>query len=911
MAIIATLASQPVYSAIMQGMNQNFAVQGCAVVAPERLSDRLMSVRVLGLDESTSGTQVVLAYVVEVTKPWFASARILDAIRETIEQEYPKLTPGERLVDQFEGLLKSLNIRLNRLSEDGETDWIGNFNALILVIAGDELHFSQSGYCPTYILQNNRIRQITDSHEAERDNHPLKTFSNLASGTLQENDTILLANPELYREISLDALRRILQNYSPYKSCDTIAKELKKEKNPAVAVVILKSLSQQPPVKGAPEPTEVRLEDILQGNWTRIKKRLRPLMHATKDAARTFGQASVEAAKQTRTVVKDKVAPSAGALLQKSTEHLKQVTDKIAATDAETAAEPESSSAPAEEETLPDSVALTDPAVAQENASGESETDAEPVVPPLAVSESVESVVEIIPPRDQRESTALNGQPDVSLDEESTEASSPSPAAGDTATDATEETAADHDTDKTATAEKGESGLVTDEVEEIEPIVPRDELILDTGLAEELSRAPKPADPVRPASADWQSRLRTVPRRYLMPLVGRIILWLQPPKHRRFAALALAVLLIAASGVIVKNRREPAILPASASQNTQLLSQASTLKDEIVTAIDLKQDIEASRKIEEVNRILDSLQDLTADQKKEADTIWSAVQQQTDLITKTIRFTEPVATVSFSSEVNGFIAGLPYFYGYSTNGSSLMRTGFGDPAQTQAETSLGNSADAVISLTKSTSNTETAFALTRMNKVFRVTQSEGATRLVPVSPQSDSGSFEVGYTIGTFNGNLYILDGKTGLLWRYGATDNGFAKGVSIIDINTYDIKKSVSMAIDGSIYLLKQDGSALKFLNGRQQDFSLRDVPNLQSKMIQPLQILTDENMRNIYVLDGGKTSGRHSTSRILEFDKNGVFLRQFGFPPTFTKVQAFDINPHDKKIWVLNGSEISEFSF
>ncbi|MCC2631999.1 MAG: hypothetical protein K0S20_698 [Patescibacteria group bacterium] len=212
-------------------MNPLFAIDYCRIVAPERLSDRFLASGIIQSPASEeSPSSVFLAYVFEITKPWFSSSQVLPSLLEQLNAGYESLKPDKTLGDSFEALLKNINERLNAISESGETDWIGNFNGLIMVMGGDELHFSQTGRCPAYLLQNNRIRQITDESGQEREPHPLKTFSNLASGVLHENDYILLSNHELYNEISLDALRRVINNNTPAASCQSITKELKRRK---------------------------------------------------------------------------------------------------------------------------------------------------------------------------------------------------------------------------------------------------------------------------------------------------------------------------------------------------------------------------------------------------------------------------------------------------------------------------------------------------------------------------------------------------------------------------------------------------------------------------------------------------------------------------------------------------------
>ncbi|MEI8004211.1 MAG: hypothetical protein WCG94_07720, partial [Methanothrix sp.] len=222
----------------MTVMSPSIGADLCQITAPEKLAQQFMASGVLGGDSTNLKERPVLAYIFEVLRPWLPSSELLPSLAKVLEDAYAKLDPETALDDQLEEILRLVNQQLNAISESGETDWIGNLNGLIVLIGDGDLHFSQTGHLPAFLLQNNRIRQITDDTAHEADPHPLKTFAALASGSLQVGDYLLAANQELYNEISLDALRRIMNTASPYLASLSIAKELKRANNPAVSSLI-------------------------------------------------------------------------------------------------------------------------------------------------------------------------------------------------------------------------------------------------------------------------------------------------------------------------------------------------------------------------------------------------------------------------------------------------------------------------------------------------------------------------------------------------------------------------------------------------------------------------------------------------------------------------------------------------
>lgn len=789
-------------------MNPTLAVEYCRIVAPEKLPDRFLVSGVIQNPETTGSlADVFVAYVFEVNKPWFPSSKIFPTLIQTLEAQAPGLTSGKELADQFEGLLKELNQQLNAISEQGETDWIGNLNGLIMVLGGDELHFSQTGHCPAYILQNNRIRQITDDSNGDHEPHPLKTFTNLASGTLHEGDYVLLSNQELYHEISLDALRRVMNNNSPAAACASIVRELKKERTLTVSSIIIRtpSQAQAETALSEPEPLEIVLEEEMQSPFKKFQKRLAPIIARGKEQSAVIGRTSLEAAKKASSTVKEKAAPVAATLIEKGAQRASAVKNKVA-----------------------------------------SKVEAEPL-----------AVVEIIEPQSKKAEKEPNPEPAKAEKEEAV-----------------------------ATEDEKEFFPEEPEEENSPSIIPADELALSSSVV-----IPKK----KKAKADTS-------------LKERFTILIATPQRKKLAALSLALVLIVLTGLTAFYRHNPSNLTPTANQNEESLKTAQDLLQKATTARELKQDIEAARELEEGQRLLNSLSGLSDNQKKQADELWDTYNLQADSLTNTTRLAEATATYTFSGAAQHMISALPYFYGTTGNTPSLLRIGKGDPAVTAATIDLPDSTDATIAAVHSSEADTSGYVLTRKNNVYRLTQSGSTSSLRPIT--LSSGDFAPGDAIGTYNGNVYILDGKTGLLWKYAFTGTAYSKGTSIIDSTKYDIKKGVSLAIDGSIYVLKSDGSVLKFTSGEQDPFAFSNQPSLYKELVQPLQIATNESTQSIYLLDGGITSGRHSTARVLEFTKEGSFVRQYALPKDFLQVRSFEVDPKEGKLWVLNDKTVSEFN-
>ena len=152
-----------------------------------------------------------------------------------------------------------------------------------------------------------------------------------------------------------------------------------------------------------------------------------------------------------------------------------------------------------------------------------------------------------------------------------------------------------------------------------------------------------------------------------------------------------------------------------------------------------------------------------------------------------------------------------------------------------------------------------------------------------------------------------MLDSSTGLLWKYPASGDSYGKGTNQVNIDTVDLKNSASLAIDGYVYVLKKDGTAIKLLKGiREQNFNLQTLPG-GDKIAKPLKIMTGQNITDLYILDGG-TKDRQN-ARVIEFDKNGAYIKQYKLPDKLDQVKDAIIKPTEKKLWVLSSSTIFEF--
>lgn len=152
---------------------------------------------------------------------------------------------------------------------------------------------------------------------------------------------------------------------------------------------------------------------------------------------------------------------------------------------------------------------------------------------------------------------------------------------------------------------------------------------------------------------------------------------------------------------------------------------------------------------------------------------------------------------------------------------------------------------------------------------------------------------------GIFGTHLYFLEPE------YNQIDKYTIQSETLERVGNYlkrgEVKNSLSLTIDGAIYVLKADGTVVKFSRGEKQDFKLSEIPKPNNTIEQPLQIDTDESIASIFIADA-------KVPRILEFDKTGKYLHQYILPTDKGELKSVFYQFKGRKAWVVLGDGVYE---
>jgi hypothetical protein len=163
---------------------------------------------------------------------------------------------------------------------------------------------------------------------------------------------------------------------------------------------------------------------------------------------------------------------------------------------------------------------------------------------------------------------------------------------------------------------------------------------------------------------------------------------------------------------------------------------------------------------------------------------------------------------------------------------------------------------------------------------------------------SDAATWGELRAIAGFGGNVYLLDSRNSQIHKYTPTETGYTEQAVPYFPETSQprLSRAVDMAIDGDVWILNDNGTVQRFRGGAPVDFSLE---SLTTPLKDPVAIYTRAEVDSLYVADAGN-------QRIVEFDKNGKFVRQFKpyseKGEVFRELQDFTVNETKRKMYFTN---------
>jgi hypothetical protein len=184
-------------------------------------------------------------------------------------------------------------------------------------------------------------------------------------------------------------------------------------------------------------------------------------------------------------------------------------------------------------------------------------------------------------------------------------------------------------------------------------------------------------------------------------------------------------------------------------------------------------------------------------------------------------------------------------------------------------------------------NSEFAFVLTNSG-VLRVNLKNG----------TENELFELDsarQAVEIYGSNIYLLNSSDNMVEKY--APSAYAATDYLTESLT---KRANGLSIDGSVFVLYEDGTIEKFTRGAKDSFALSA---LQGKIGKKSYLYTEEDFTNVYILDTGN-------QRLLAVSQTGEVKQEFSWD-IFKNANDFAVDEKNKIIYISTPQDIYSFTF
>jgi hypothetical protein len=366
-----------------------------------------------------------------------------------------------------------------------------------------------------------------------------------------------------------------------------------------------------------------------------------------------------------------------------------------------------------------------------------------------------------------------------------------------------------------------------------------------------------------------------------------------PRRSKKFLVIFLIFsLLFLQSLVYLGQKREE---EKDASAYNQIFEQIEKKRNEADASIIYNNEGKARALLFETQGLLDQLPQNTRKRKKTFKNLSEEIQAQIEKLRHVVNIPDPLLIVNLASvaqentkiEIGGIINMGKDIYAFSQE-NNLYKINLDKREITDLNVSKNN-----ISPLKFGVPLEENSLLFYTGNQGLVKFDSNANSLKPLEFPLDLNS-EI-KDIGLYNNRLYSLDIKNNQIYRYSKTNNGYSNRSIWLKERGADLTNGISLAINGSLYLLKSNGEIYKFNSGYKRTF---ESGNIDPVLKNPKKIGTQIDSNYLYVLDP-------PNKRLVVIDKEGGLKTQY-YSDRFDDLKDLVIIEEEKKIYLLNGTEI-----
>jgi hypothetical protein len=211
---------------------------------------------------------------------------------------------------------------------------------------------------------------------------------------------------------------------------------------------------------------------------------------------------------------------------------------------------------------------------------------------------------------------------------------------------------------------------------------------------------------------------------------------------------------------------------------------------------------------------------------------------------------------------------------------------------TPAEKKISQIIDSEQSLTMAANDEAQSYFLARNNKLFQLSENQFSEMTI---------TFEQTPTaLQVYNSNLYALNKSKQQIVKYSPiTATSFSAPISwITELNNANLTTATSLTIDGSIYVLNNNGAINKFHAGAFESFK---NPTIQPVVTSATKVITAPDINFLYIFEP-------KTKRLIVLNKSGALVKQLLFE-SLQQTTDIEISADGKTGYVLSGDKVYEF--
>ncbi|MBU1016082.1 hypothetical protein KJ657_03255 [Patescibacteria group bacterium] len=162
---------------------------------------------------------------------------------------------------------------------------------------------------------------------------------------------------------------------------------------------------------------------------------------------------------------------------------------------------------------------------------------------------------------------------------------------------------------------------------------------------------------------------------------------------------------------------------------------------------------------------------------------------------------------------------------------------------------------------------------------------------------TDDETWKSGVDMTAYGRNLYILNPTDNQIYKYSRARSKYSNATAYnLDA---DLSDTISMAVDGNIYILRKGGDIIKIFKGEQQNFQIDDMA---ASISEATQLFTLPEQKKLYVLD---PVNRRVVILEKEVGSGARYLGQIYFEE-LPDVQGFYVNKKEDRLYLLTRKAI-----